>query len=185
MCKNPQLKLALLFGALGALWRRWFGGGFKKFLPDSRFWKYLVLTFFVFSVFWIFDLFDWYSVQMYLVTLGFMLHWAEGHGDYYYVWDTGKDEGRIRWIDWTLRLLYGKDNYYNFKGNVTGLLLRYTSTACLVSLFLWNPWFILAGPLTTLSYVLTSKLPRPTDWAEFLAGCLNFLLLYLCIGGYL
>ena len=171
------------FILLGAFWRRWFGGGFGKFGDVTRFWKYLVLTLIVFSMFWTLGLLDWYSVRMYLVTLGFMIHWAEGHGDYFYVYDTGKDEGRIKWIDWVLRKLYGEGNYYNFKGNVTGLLLRYTSTACIVSLSLWNPWFLLAGILTTLSYVVTGKFKKPIVWAEFLSGALNFGLLYLCIGG--
>ena len=171
------------FVLLGAFWRRWFGGGFGKFGDITRFWKYLVLTLIVFSMFWVLGLLDWYSVRIYLVTLGFMIHWAEGHGDYFYVYDTGKDEGRIKWIDWVLRKIYGEGNYYNFKGNITGLLLRYTSTACIVAVCIPNAWFILAGPLTVLAYIITGKLKKPIVWAEFLSGALNFGLLYLCIGG--
>ena len=128
-------------------------------------------------------LLDWTDWRMYAVIASFMYHWSRSHGDYFYVYDTGKDEGRIKWIDYVLRLLYGKDGYYNFKGNVTGLLLRYTSTACLVALCIPNAWFCAAGVLTTLGYVVTGKLPKPIVWAELLSGALNFGLLYLCLGG--
>lgn len=168
---------------LGGIARRWYGGGFKKILPDSRFWKYIFMTVIVLSMYYIYGLLDWYDWRMYAVAGSFAYHWCRSHGDYYYVYDTGKDEGRIWWIDQVLRLLYGKGNYYNFKGNVTGLFLRYTSTACIVALALPNPWFICAGVLTTLSYILTGKMERPTDKAEWLAGALNFGLLYICIGG--
>lgn len=171
----------LLFTALGAFWRRWFGGGFKSWLPDPRFWKYLALTLIVFAMYWSLSLLDWTSVRMYLVALSFSYHWARSHGDYYYVWDTGKDEGRIWWIDQVLRLLYGEGNYYNFKGNCTGLFLRYTSTATIVALCLPNAWFIIAGILTTLAYIITSKMERPTEKAEWLAGALNFGLLYISL----
>ena len=171
----------LLFAALGAFWRRWFGGGFKSWLPDSRFWKYLVLTVTVFAMYWSLSLLDWTSVRMYLVALSFSYHWSRSHGDYYYVWDTGKDEGRIWWIDQVLRLIYGEDSYYNFKGNCTGLFLRYTSTACIVAVCLPNALFIASGLLTTLSYMVTSKMSKPTDKAEWLAGALNFGLLYISL----
>lgn len=170
------------FSIIGAFWRRWFGGGFKGFLPDSRFWKYLVLVIIVLSMYYVKAEYV-YPKNVYLSIVAFAYHWARSHGDYFYVYDTGKDEGRIKWIDWVLRLLYGKDGYYNFKGNCTGLLLRYTSTACIVALCIPNAWFCVAGVLTTLSYVATGKMERPTEKAEWLAGALNFGLLYLCIGG--
>lgn len=176
---QKMLQKVSIFAILGALWRRWFGGGFGKAGLITRFWKYLVLALIVLAMYYVKKILDWYNLHMYAVMVSFAIHWALGHGDYYRVYDTSPDEGRIRWIDWTLRMLYGKDNYYNLKGNVTGLLLRYTSTACLVSLCLWNPWFLLAGPLTTLSYVVTGKIS--TMAGEYLAGALNFALLYLCL----
>lgn len=178
----------MLIGALasflvaGAFWRRWYGGGFGKLGDMSRFWKYLVLVTIVLSMYYIKTEYV-YPKNVFLSIVAFACHWARSHGDYFYVYDTGKDEGRIKWIDYVLRLLYGKDGYYNFKGNVTGLLLRYTSTACLVALCIPNAWFVLAGPLTVLAYIVTGKLPKPIVWAEFLSGALNFGLLYLCLGG--
>lgn len=179
----------MLTGALvdflvaGAFWRRWFGGGFGKFGDITRGWKYLILAAIVLAMYYTNILLDWTDWRMYAVIASFMYHWSRSHGDYFYVYDTGKDEGRIKWIDYVLRLLYGKDGYYNFKGNVTGLLLRYTSTACLVALCIPNAWFIIAGPLTVLAYIVTGKLPKPIVWAELLSGALNFGLLYLCLGG--
>lgn len=173
----------VLFSVLGAGFRRWFGGGFGKFGKITRFWKYLVLVLIVLSMYWSLGILDWNAVRMYAVAVSFAYHWCRSHGDYFYVYDTGKDEGRIKWIDWVLRLLYGEDGYYNFKGNCTGLLLRYTSTACIVALCLPNAWFVISGILTTLAYIITGKMERPTDKAEWLAGALNFGLLFLCIGG--
>ena len=182
--KNQMLTGALVsFSIIGAFWRRWYGGGFKKWLPDSRFWKYLALTAVVFAMYWSLGILDWNAVRMYAVAGSFAYHWCRSHGDYFYVYDTGKDEGRIWWIDQVLRLLYGKDGYYNFKGNVTGLFLRYTGSACVVYVCLPNAWFIVSGFLTTLAYIVTGKMERPTEKAEWLAGALNFGLLYLCIGG--
>lgn len=179
----------MLIGALvsflvaGAIWRRWYGGGFGKFGDITRGWKYLILAAIVLAMYYTNILLDWTDWRMYAVIASFMYHWSRSHGDYFYVYDTGKDEGRIKWIDYVLRLLYGKDGYYNFKGNVTGLLLRYTSTACLVALCIPNAWFIIAGLLTVLAYIVTGKFPKPIVWAELLSGALNFGLLYLCLGG--
>lgn len=179
----------MLIGALvsfivaGAFWRRWFGGGFGKFGDITRGWKYLVLAAIVLAMYYTESLLDWTDWRMYAVVASFMYHWSRSHGDYFYVYDTGKDEGRIKWIDWVLRKIYGEGNYYNFKGNITGLLLRYTSTACIVAVCIPNAWFILAGPLTVLAYIITGKFKKPIVWAEFLSGAVNFGLLYLCIGG--
>ena len=179
----------MLIGALvsffvaGALWRRWYGGGFGKFGDITRGWKYLILAAIVLAMYYTDILLDWTDWRMYAVIASFMYHWSRSHGDYFYVYDTGKDEGRIKWIDYVLRLLYGKDGYYNFKGNITGLLLRYTGTACIVAVCIPNAWFVLAGPITVLAYIITGKFKKPIVWAEFLSGALNFGLLYLCIGG--
>lgn len=171
------------FMIAGAFWRRWFGGGLGKAGNITRSVKYAVLALIVVYMYYAAGFLDWHNWRLYAVIVSFAIHWARSHGDYFYVYDTGKDEGRIKWINFTLRLIYGKDNYHNFKGNCTGLFLRYTSTAGIVALCLGNPWFILAGLLTTLSYVVTGKMERPTEKAEYLAGALNFGLLYLCIGG--
>lgn len=178
---EKNVYFAILFAVLGAFFRRWYGGGFGKLGDITRFWKYLVLTAIVLFMYYVKGLLDWHNWRMYAVIFAFMYHWSRSHGDYFYVWNTSKDEGRIPWIDWTLRKIYGVDGYYNFKGNVTGLFLRYTSTACLVAICIPNAWFILAGILTTLAYIITSKLERPAAKAEWLSGAFNFSLLFFCI----
>ena len=180
---EKNIYFAFIFAVLGAIFRRWYGGGFGKLGDITRFWKYLILTSIVLLMYYVKGLFDLHNWRMYAVIFSFMYHWSRSHGDYFYVWNTSKDEGRIPWIDWTLRKIYGVDGYDNFKGNVTGLFLRYTSTACLVAICIPNAWFILAGPLTVLAYIITGKLKKPIVWAELLSGALNFGLLYLCIGG--
>lgn len=169
------------FAIIGALWRRWFGGGFGKLGDITRLFKYIALALIVFSMYHLKGILDWQDWRMYTVLTSFAIHWAVGHGDYFYLLDKEPDEPRIKWIDWALRKIYGEGNYYNFKGNCTGLFLRYTSTAILVAVCVGNAWFVLAGLLTTLAYIVTCKLPRPIVWAELLSGALNFGLLWWCL----
>lgn len=175
--------IAVSFAVIGAIWRRWFGGGFGKLGDITRFWKYLVLIVICFSMYYVKHLCFTFGQDYttWLVIIAFAIHWAVGHHDYFYLLYKGSDDGRIKWIDWTLRKIYGEGNYYNFKGNCTGLFLRYTSTAVLVALCIPNAWFVLAGLLTVLAYIVTCKLPRPIVWAELLSGAVNFLLLWWCL----
>ena len=167
----------LLFASIGALWRRYFGSG----QAGPRFIKYVVLVLAVGLMYLCKGIFDLHSWRMYVVIVSFAYFWARSHGDYFHVYDTSPDEGRIKWIDWVLEKLYGKEGYYNFKGNVTGLWLRYTATAVLVACCIPNVYFVLAGVLVTLSYIIFGKSSRPTEYAEYLAGALVFGLLYLCL----
>lgn len=182
--KNPLVFIPL-FMLAGSAWRRWYGT--RKGIGNvTRFWKYLVLAAIVFGMYYIKALLDWNNWRMYAVIASFMYHWARSHGDYFYVWHTNPDEGRIKWIDWVLHHIFPESMYYGFWWNVTGLFLRYTSTACIVALCIPNVWFVSAGLLTTLSYVVTSKIgtgKTPVQMAEWLAGALNFGLLFLCVGG--
>ena len=175
-------RILIMFMLLGALWRRWFGGGLGTLGNVTRIWKYIVLWLFVLGMYYAQGKFRSTNWNMYAVLVLFAIHWALSHGDYYQLLSTAVDQGRIKWIDWTLEKLYGKDGYYNFKGNCTGMLLRYTSTALLVAVALPNAWFLLAGPLTLFAYLVFCKVERPQDRAEYLAGALNFGLLYICIG---
>lgn len=176
---NGRLMLnSVLFATIGSVWRRWFGGGFGKFGDITRGIKYAVLFGIIICMYSLKDMLDW---RMYVVFLAFAIHWAVGHGDYFYVYDTNPDEARIKWIDWVLRKIYGENGYYNFKGNVTGLFLRYTSTSCLVSVCVDNALFLLSGALTALVYALLGKSDKAIAYSEYLAGAVNFVLLYNCI----
>lgn len=169
------------FALIGASWRRWYGGGFGKAGLITRFWKYLVLAGVVVGMYFVKGFLDWQDWRMYAVIAAFAYHWARSHGDYFFVYSTAPDDRRIRWIDWVLRKLYGENGYFNFKGNVTGLFLRYTATACVVCIAIPDWRFVFAGVLTTLSYVVTGRMKYSTNWAEWIAGALNFGLLYLCL----
>ena len=182
--KNP-IVFVPLFMLAGGAWRRWFGGGFKKYLPDSRFWKYLVLIIVCFTMYYLADPYFtfWRDWRTYATIAAFAYHWARAIGDWIFVYDPNPDPVRIKWINWVLRHIFDEEQYYTFWWNVTGLFIRFTSTACLVCLCLPSAWFICAGFLTAFSYAVTGKMEKPTDKAEWLAGALNFGLLYLCIGG--
>lgn len=180
---RKSLRNSLIFAIVGAFWRRWFGGGFGKLGDITRLFKYIAL---VLIMAWMYLFLDpdydiLHSYGTWDDYIAFAIHWAMGHGDYFYLLDFSPDEPRIKWIDWTLRKIYGEGNYYNFKGNCTGMFLRYTSTAILVAVCVGNAWFVLAGLLTVLAYIVTCKLPRPIVWAELLSGALNFGLLWWCL----
>ena len=176
-----EMKNLVIFSILGAIWRRWYGGGFGRLGDITRALKYAVLFALVFWVYASLKILNWSDWRPYAVAVAFAYHWARSHGDYFYVYDTGKDEGRIKWIDWLLKVIYGEGKYYNFKGNVTGLFCRYTSTSCIVAFCIPNVYFVFAGLLTAGVYALTGKMKRPIVIAEFLSGLINFALLYLCL----
>ena len=182
MKKNTKNFLyTIVFSIIGGLHRRWFGGGFGRLGDITRLFKYIALAGIGAAMYYAAGKFDVKNGRMYAVIIAFAIHWAVGHGDYFYVYDTEADEGRIKWIDWILKVIYGEGKYYNFKGNVTGLFLRYTSTACLVALCLPCHYFVFAGLLTAGVYALTGKMKRPIVIAEFLSGLVNFALLYICL----
>ena len=169
--------MIILFAVLGAFWRAWFGGSFGDV---TRFWKYLVLILIVCGMYE----FRLSGYNIWLTQISFMIFWALSHGDYFIVNSTASDEKRIKWIDKILEWIYGKDGYYNFKGNVTGMLLRYGFTAIIVACCIPNPWFLLAGPCVAACYGLSGYL-FPDKWytkiAEFASGATVFSLLYACI----
>lgn len=171
-------KLFLLFSVIfGAFWRRWLGTTTKI----SRIWKILVLYAFVFSVYLFFNCFEWFNYIW--VSCWFMAFWNMSHGDYFAVNDTSPDEARLKWVDWCLRLIYGKGNYYNFKGNVTGLFIRYTVPAILCAIFMPTWWFCLGGLIVAFVYGACGKLfpdKSYTEYAEYIAGGSCFGLFVLC-----
>lgn len=167
-----------LFVVLGSCWRAWFGGSFGY---CWRWIKYLVLFGIVLGMYYLKRLLDWYAWRMYAVCITYAYHWAMSHGDYFKVNNTDPDEGRVRWIDWLLQLIYGKDNYYNWRGNVTGMLIRYTYTSIFVAISTGSYWAITMGPVVAMTYGLCGKL-LPDRWytkyAEFIAGGLCFGILW-------
>lgn len=175
--------MIILFAVLGAFWRAWFGGSFGSV---TRFWKYLALIFICCTMYLCkYPYFTfWLETTIWLTQISFMVFWAMSHGDYFIVNSTAPDEKRIKWIDKILEWIYGKDGYYNFKGNVTGMLLRYGFTAIIVACCIPNPWFLLAGPCVAACYGLSGYL-FPDKWytkiAEFASGAIVFSLLYLCL----
>lgn len=178
-----MLLYTLCFGFIGAFWRAWFGGSFFKI---SRIWQIVVLTFIVAAMYYTVDRIpiETTDICYALWSYGwFMRFWNHTHGDYFFVNDTSKDEGRSKWVDWCLQKIYGKDNYYNFKGNVTGLLIGYSVPAILATIVVQPHWyFMLGGVVIAFIYGLMGKLfpTKPyTKYAEYLCGFFCFILYYL------
>ena len=153
---------SVFFFLVGAFWRAWFGGGISAtpIWDAPRIIKYVALVLTVaamyyaagYAAFW--D--DW---RFWAAQAAFLMFWAKGHGDYFIVNSCAPDEGRIKWV----KKMYGEGNYYNFKGNVTGMFLRYTAPAVLVALAVPNVWFLTAGFFVAGIYGGCGKL-LPTAW---------------------
>lgn len=171
----------LMFGIIGLYWRAWFGGSFDK-IDISRIYKLIaLLIIFIFMCLCKRHYTFYKDYNFYFSYTFFMLFWNHSHGDYFKVNDTSKDEARTWIVDKILQLVYGKDNYYNYWGNVSGLFIGYTFYAVLTSLFIHNILFSFAGLIVALSYGLMGRLfPNEcyTKYAEYLSGFLSFLLIY-------
>lgn len=171
--------MSLIYALFCGCWRRWFGGGFDK-LPDNRFLQHIIgFTGACVAL----GLCGYHWIQIVFAGLVLQgLFWARSHGDYFFVTSTEKDEGRVKWIDSVLRKIYGEGGYYNFKGNATGMLLRYEAPSILISLILFNFWFLLAGLSVTACYCVCGLLfpKKPyTSYSEYLAGFITGILLTL------
>lgn len=171
-----------IFVVLGSLfWRPFFGG---SFFYCWRWVKYVVGIAIVLSMYYLKNTLDWNNWRMYAVCVSFMYHFAKSHGDYFKVNDTSPDEARIKWIDWILKKLFKEKDYYTFKWNALGLLIRYVYTSIFVCLAIPNFLFIFAGIGTAFVYCLCAKL-APTGYytkiAEYMSSLVNFFLLYLCL----
>lgn len=181
--KDKKSLILIVCSLFGAFWRRWLGTSTKI----SRFFKILVLYVFCFICYFYLDLLD-YSVKSWIVfawvSTWFMLFWNMSHGDYFGVNDTSQDEARLKWVDWLLKKIYGEGNYYNFKGNVTGMFIRYTVPAVLCCLLMPHHWFCLGGLIAAFCYGLCGKLfPKKayTEYAEYMTGALSFGLFFVCL----
>lgn len=164
--------MSILYFILGALWRRWFGGGFWDV---SRFWKYLVLVLIVTSMyigaqFWL----DWHY---YCTVVFFMIFWAISHGAWFVYWDhSNSAEGRKPLIDKTLWFLVGVDESRTELGNCLGMCIRYTLTSIGLAITV-HPAFIFAGAIVAMCYV-PAGIKHDTRIGELLAGGSVFTLLW-------
>lgn len=165
----------------GALWRRWYGGGFGKLGDVSRFWKYLMQISVVLSMYFVKGILDWTDWRMYAVIVCFMIFWAISHGAWFVYWDKSDSaEGRKPVIDKILWALVGVDKSRTFWGNALGMCIRYTLTSIGVAVFIPNAWFMLAGIVVALCYV-PAGFKQDTRIGELLAGGCVFTLLWWCL----
>lgn len=175
--------LTAVFAAVGFFWRPWLGGSFGDI---SRIWKLIILAGITILMYYTAGHFpvtgkEWAFFAW--VYLWFMRFWNHTIGDYFYVNDTRQDEGRSKWVDTCLRLIYGPGGYYNFKGNITGLFLGYTVPAVLAAVAMPNFNFVAGGAVVALTYGLTGRLLSCPEYkrvkiAEYISGALCFALFY-------
>ena len=145
--------LKCLYSIFEGIWRSCFGcDGWELPVLKYRFVQHVI----GFVVTFLFLRYLDYRVAQ-CVLFGVVLQglmWSRSHGDYFSIFSTAPDEGRIKWIDWALKKIYGAGNYYNFKGNFTGMLLRYTAPAILLSIIVLNPYLWLCGPVVPVVYTI-------------------------------
>lgn len=169
--------MSIMYFILGALWRRWFGGGFGKLGDMSRFWKYLGLILLVTSMY-IFKLSEFWTDWHYYGTLVcFMIFWAVSHGAWFVYWDhSSAAEGRKPLIDRLLWFLVGVDKSRTFWGNFLGMTIRYTLTS--IGLAITVHWsFIFAGLMVGICYI-PAGIRHDTRIGELLAGGTVYTLLW-------
>ena len=169
--------MSILFFVLGALWRRWFGGGFGKFGDITRFWKYLALTIIVLSMFYLKNKLIWTDWKMYADIIFFMIFWAVSHGTWFVYWDhRAEGEGRKPIIDKILWFLVGVDESRTELGNCLGMCIRYTLTSIGLAITV-HPALMCAGAIVAMCYVPAGP-KHDTRIGELLAGGSVFTLLW-------
>ena len=167
--------MSILYFVLGALWRRWYGGGFGKFGNITRFWKYLVLALIVTSMY--IEIQFWLDWHYYCTVIFFMIFWAVSHGAWFVYWDhSDAAEGRKPLIDKILWFLVGVDESRTELGNCLGMCIRYTLTSIGLAITV-HPAFMFAGAIVAMCYV-PAGIKHDTRIGELLAGGSVFTLLW-------
>ena len=140
--------MSISYFVLGALWRRWYGGGFGKFGDITRFWKYLVLVLIVTSMYVGTQL--WLDWHYYFTVIFFMIFWAISHGAWFVYWDhSDAAEGRKPRLDKLLWFLVGVDESRTELGNCLGMCIRYTLTSIGLAITV-HPAFMCAGAIVAM-----------------------------------
>ena len=164
--------MSILYFVLGALWRRWFGGGLWDV---SRFWKYLVLILIVTSMY--IGTQFWLDGHYYCTVIFFMIFWAVSHGAWFVYWDhSDAAEGRKPRLDKLLWFLVGVDESRTELGNCLGMCIRYTLTSIGLAITV-HPAFMCAGAIVAMCYV-PAGIKHDTRIGELLAGGSVFTLLW-------
>lgn len=177
--------LALLYACWESFWRRWKGTASDKKWYNAKWVKVcsnLILTYEA-----LFFLgYNW--LQALIATLVFQfLFWSQAIGG---ALDMGRDyppsEETIKrykskfWNKWC-EFLVPKKAWYGYFYDFLWMMFRYGLPACLVSLVLLNPLFLLAGVTSALSYTLAwalhDKKGTNPDVAEYFSGFFAGLLL--------
>lgn len=183
---NYEILIPFVFAVIGWFWRPWLGGSYWRV---SRFVKLSVLFLLCCAIFaWqLKGLTGWELALGIAIDLWdffwFMRFWNHTHGDYFGVNDTRKDEARCTWVDKMLRVIFGTDGYYNFWGNVTGLLLGYSVPAILCSVAQSKCYFMFGGLIVAFVYGFFGKMfpnTGTTKRAEYVCGAVCFALWAYC-----
>lgn len=186
--------------AFYALWRRWFGGGFKNtWLGNNRAVQCVVFLASFTGLMYLHTHYEWWICVLSAAFL-YCQFWARGHGACFDIGRGQYDETTIkrynaRWYhvpcDWLL-----KNNKYGFLYDFLYMGLRYTcpmilfyALGCIPLLTgsttpLFTPWVIAIGASVSPLYALCWTLKEREDWlfqkhwsvsgatnlAEYLAG---------------
>lgn len=170
-----QVYLLLVYALVTMCWRRWAG----KTTNTKRFFKYVVLTLIFLCMYYT----SGHFLQWEMLAIPALIRCMnKSHGDYYHIYDKDKDEGRCKIIDKILQWIFGKDGYYNVKGNITGLFLTRFMASMIAAYWLPNMIFF---PVTyTITYVIVEGIMKAngegecTGLCEYANGFIYALLIY-------
>ena len=179
-----KLFISILYAMFEGWWRRWKGTESDKKWYNQKWVKVtlnLIITFCVL-------LYSYNLWQALAATLVFQfLFWTQAIGG---ALDMGRDyppsEETIKrykskfWNKWC-EFLVPQKAWYGYFYDFLWLMFRYGLPACLVSLILLNPYFLLAGVTSAMSYTIAwalyDKKGTNPDIAEYFSGFFAGLLL--------
>ena len=180
----------MFYGIWEAVWRRMFGSdGWNLDVIKHRVVQHILNVVITAPVLYFLGL-HW-LLTLATVAIFEGCYWSWGHGPGYDIGRGGNpDENTLKrykerfWNKWCEKLL-PKSKWYTKRYDALWMFFRYEIPAAGVALCSLNPWFLLAGFTTTLTYYLCWKacdkglLKSPTDIAEWIVGGISGLLLTL------
>lgn len=181
-----QVYLLLLYAIIGGLWRRAYGTSGHRAI-ETVFLFVIACVMIISSQNIPNTLVEWFNSVLSIIL--FYISIAHGHHDYYDIFGKHIDDKRNKIVDWFLKKIFGKDNYYNFFGNFVGLFLTRILWTTLAGLCLPKPYFVFFAIAYPLSYAIAQGITKPNgeehyiSASEYTVGFCYFGLFYLSLMG--
>ncbi|MBQ0113360.1 MAG: hypothetical protein KBT03_09545 [Bacteroidales bacterium] len=179
--------ISILFACWQSIWRRWKGTASDEHWYNAKWVKVVCNIILTYSVLF---LLDYHWLQSLIATACFQfLFWTQAIGgaldigrDYPPSEETIKRYKKKFWNKWC-EFIVPEKAWYGYFYDFLWMFFRYELPAVLVALILWNPFFLLAGLTSALSYAIAwalyEKKGIDPSYAEYGSGFFAGLLLTL------